>query len=67
MSANRIVRRRAWRANPTTNGKPVAYHDRCIANGERHPSFQRRIRTARAAMGYRRPTTDMHHFEGKRY
>jgi methionine-rich copper-binding protein CopC len=61
MSATRIVR------NQFTNKRHVTYHERCIENGERHISFQRRIRAARYAIGYRATSSDMHHFEGHSY
>lgn len=63
MSANRIVQRRAWLSN---RDRRTTYHQHRIDNGERPPSFQKRVRAARIAMGYTPTSSDMHHFEGKR-
>lgn len=63
MSANRIVRRRAFiSSNPT-----VSYHERCVENGERHEDFQKRIRSAREARGHSAAASCMHTFYGQRY
>ena len=71
MSSNRIMKRMAFRSSQPpafANGIPrLTYHEYAVAAGHRHPSFQKNIRAARAAMGHRKTSTDMHHFEGKAF
>lgn len=63
MSANRIVKRRAFRSQHAIE----TFHDYMIAAGDRHPSFQQNIRKARRDAGHRPTSTDMHWFEDRSY
>ena len=61
MSATRIVRRVAWGDH---NPSGFAYHSWLTVVGLRHPTFQRKIRATRLAMGFPPTSTDMHHVHG---
>jgi len=79
VSANRIVKRRAFKASRITElthwaavrrgevlqNRP-SYHETSIANGERHPSFQKNIRAARAEHGLTPTSSDMSRVHGRR-
>lgn len=79
MSANRIVKRRAFKASRTTEfthwaavrrGEALqarpSYHEHAIANGEKHPTFQKNIRAARAELGLKPTASDMSRVHGRR-
>lgn len=62
MSANRIVRRRAFRSSP----KAADFHDHEIAIGDRHWSFQKNIRNERREHGLSFTSSNMSRVHGKR-
>lgn len=79
MSANRIVKRRAfaasrpnghahWAAFHRGEAAPTrpTYHDYAIASGDRHPTYQKNIRAARAEHGLQPTATDMSRVHGRR-
>lgn len=85
MSANRIVKRRAFKASQPSRfaywaaeraaargeiqsrpARRVSYHERGVANSERHPTFQKNVRAARAEHGLRPTSTDMSRVHGRR-
>ncbi len=79
MSANRIVKRRAfaeWRLNGHAHEAAfrrgearqarTTYHEYAIARGHRHPDFQKAIRAARAEHGLQPTSSDMAHVHGRR-
>lgn len=79
MSAARIVKRRAFAASRQNGhahwsarrsgeaaGVRPSYHDYAIASGDRHPSFHKRIRAARAEHGLQPTATDMSRVHGRR-
>jgi hypothetical protein len=85
MSANRIVKRRAFaasrpnghahwaafrRAEATSVVRPTSvrptYHAYAITGGDRHPTFQKNIRAARAEHGLQPTSSDMSRVHGRR-
>lgn len=80
MSANRIVKRSAFTASRPNGhahwaafrrgeaaGARPTYHDYAITNGDRHPTFQRNIRVARAEHGLTATSSDMSRVHGRRF
>lgn len=79
MSANRIVKRRAFKAGRVSEFTHWAavrrgevlqnrlnYHDQAVASGERWGTFQLRIRAARAEHGLKPTSSDMCRVHGRR-
>lgn len=79
MSANRIIKRRAFNASRMNGHQHWAafrrdeapavrptYHDFAIAGGGRHPTFQKNIRLERADQGCSPTSTDMCRVHGRR-
>lgn len=79
MSINRIIKRRAFKAGRVTEfvhwsavrrGEVLAsrpsYHEQAITNGERHPTYQKNVRVARAEHGLRPTSSDMCRVYGRR-
>jgi hypothetical protein len=78
MSVNRIIKRRAFAASRMNGhqhwaasrrgeapGVRPAYHDYAISYGDRHPTFQKKIRAARAELGLRPTASDMSRVHGR--
>lgn len=66
MSANRIVKRRAFAGSQAKRqDKPVTYHEYAISSGDRHPNFQRRVRAVRAEHGLQPTSGNMHRVHGR--
>lgn len=79
MSLNRIIKRRAFKANRTTEFSHWAavrrgevlqrrpdWHEHSVAAGYRHPTFQKNVRAARAEHGLRPTSSDMCRVHGRR-
>lgn len=79
MSANRIVKRGAFKASRVSEfthwaavrrgdvlqSRP-SYHEQAVVNGERSGTFQLRIRAARAEHGLKPTSSDMCRVHGRR-
>jgi hypothetical protein len=64
VSLNRIAKRRAYLAQHP--GRDISYHQYAIATGDRHPTFQKNARSARAEHGLRPTSSDMCRVHGRR-
>lgn len=51
---------------PSKPAKRITYHQHAIANGARHPTFQKNIRAARAENGLQPTSSDMCRVHGRR-
>lgn len=80
MSARRLVSRSAWidkhppnkrktelsgGAVPSLVPTRTSYHDHLIAFGERHASFQKRVRVRRESLGLPLTASNMHRVHGR--